>query len=461
MPLNSGHYRCLQFDPGIHLNDLSKKMRPPHFRVLMLLATTFAMACDGTRPVATDIPLLATTRELYTLGGADVPDWQAFVEISEVHFDGAENVVLVDRRQPRIAVAGPDGEFRHFVSRAGDGPGELRSVVRAVVLRDDRIVVVDAGHGGLLLFDADGEFVDQYGFDDRSRMLPLPGQTTPTRSMMVSATGFPTFLGTLPDNRLLARGSDTRTLEIHTLGQQSAVELHRAHDPSAGTVREGNGTSVRVGDMQVSLPNSLLPRTLAFAPPLVAGVLSDGRIAVVDSVGYHVKILRADGAVDAVLERSIKPMPVTPGMREAARRRQLTGGGTTVIATGPNLTSSEEEALSTLLMESMAPMMEYASEVPVIDDIAVDSEDRIWVSRTGGDGVSRGPTDVLTADGDYLGTLAADEFRFPNAFGSNGLMAYMELDELDVATVRVVRLVSLLPPASVATRGSVSRTSSR
>ena len=158
---------------------------------------TLATGCDGASRAASDIPLVATTEEVFTLGGAEVPDWQAFVEVSEVQFDGAGNLILVDRRQPRIAVADSEGEFRHFVSRVGDGPGELRSVTGVEVLRDNRLVVSDAGHAALLLFGMNGEFVDQFSVDNRSRMTPLPGETT--QLVMVSSSRLPIFLGTLPD----------------------------------------------------------------------------------------------------------------------------------------------------------------------------------------------------------------------------------------------------------------------
>ena len=51
-----------------------------------------------------------------------------------------------------------------------------------------------------------------------------------------------------------------------------------------------------------------------------------------------------------------------------------------------------------------------------------------------------GPTDVLTPDGAYLGTIAADGLRIPDAFGPGGLVAYIEEDELEVQRVRVARL---------------------
>ena len=95
-------------------------------------------------------------------------------------------------------------------------------------------------------------------------------------------------------------------------------------------------------------------------------------------------------------------------------------------------------------MEAMAPEMEFASEVPVIMEMAVDAENRIWVTRSAMDGVSRGPTDVHTASGNYLGTLRAVEFRIRDAFGPDGLMAYIEVDELGVPFVRVLRLLNLV-----------------
>ena len=80
----------------------------------------------------------------------------------------------------------------------------------------------------------------------------------------------------------------------------------------------------------------------------------------------------------------------------------------------------------------------------VIAGLAVDREDRLWIARmgSGGDETS-GTTDVVAANGEYIGTLPADGPRSPAAFGPGGLMAYIESDEMDVQTVRVIRLLSL------------------
>ena len=51
----------------------------------------------------------------------------------------------------------------------------------------------------------------------------------------------------------------------------------------------------------------------------------------------------------------------------------------------------------------------------------------------------------MTPAGEYIGTLPPDGLRTPDAFGPDGLLAYIESDEMDVPTVRVVRLVALEP----------------
>jgi len=108
--------------------------------------------------------------------------------------------------------------------------------------------------------------------------------------------------------------------------------------------------------------------------------------------------------------------------------------------------------------------MEFADQVPLVDDLMTTWDGTIWVRRTPDDGfpfdplsdpfsvgavgelqerqVARepAPIDVLTTDGRYIGTLGAGEARLPAAFGPGGRAAYVEVDELDVPTVRVGRV---------------------
>ncbi len=386
-----------------------------------------------------DLPLVAVTEELFLLGGGlSEEEWQAFTEISEVHFDHDGNLVILDRRQNRVVVVGSDGEFRRHISRTGQGPGEFRMAIGVGVLHDNRIVVRDVGHDALLLFGPDGTFLEQ------QVAIREPPQPVRSPGIVTSSQSVPILLGVFPDGRLLtARRQGDRAVDIHTIGQGSR-EVYRAHTPPPPDAAEGAAVSIRIGEMEVPLPSGILPRRTIFGPPLLAAVLADGEIAVVDSVGYQVKIVRPDdGSVRTVLERPIDPMPVTAEMQEAARERERGGGGAQVIATGPDISGEAGRELSSALAQSLVAEMDFGSEVPVISEMGVDHENRIWIVRSAEDGISPGPVDVLTPSGGYLGTLSEDSFRIPDAFGPDGLMAYVELDEVDVPVLRVVRLVSL------------------
>ena len=78
--------------------------------------------------------------------------------------------------------------------------------------------------------------------------------------------------------------------------------------------------------------------------------------------------------------------------------------------------------------------------VPVVRGLRTSWEGHIWVHRRGEEPESDGPIDVLTPDGRYLGSFAADAMSMPSAFGPGGLAVFVEVDEMDVQTVVVRRL---------------------
>lgn len=51
---------------------------------------------------------------------------------------------------------------------------------------------------------------------------------------------------------------------------------------------------------------------------------------------------------------------------------------------------------------------------------------------------------MIDASGRYVGTLRQEDAEAPAAFGPDGLAAFIELDEFDVATVVVRRLPAAL-----------------
>lgn len=51
-----------------------------------------------------------------------------------------------------------------------------------------------------------------------------------------------------------------------------------------------------------------------------------------------------------------------------------------------------------------------------------------------------GPIDVVTVGDRYIGTYPAGAVAWPGAFGPDGLVAFIERDEMDVRSVVVKRL---------------------
>ena len=62
------------------------------------------------------------------------------------------------------------------------------------------------------------------------------------------------------------------------------------------------------------------------------------------------------------------------------------------------------------------------------------------MQRRGDEPKSDGPIDVLTPEGEYIGTYATGATEMPDAFGPDGLAAFIEFDEFDVASVVVRKL---------------------
>ena len=85
--------------------------------------------------------------------------------------------------------------------------------------------------------------------------------------------------------------------------------------------------------------------------------------------------------------------------------------------------------------------MQFHSEVPVIAAVRVTWEGGLWIERSTEPGTSGpGPIDVLVADGGYVGTFPTGRLEMPDAFGPDGLAAFVDTDEFDVPVITVRRL---------------------
>ncbi len=374
-----------------------------------------------------DVMLTAVTEDVYTAGALDGEDWETFGSVRSVAFDGAGNLHIMDSQADRIVVVAPDGSFVRTVGGPGEGPGEFNSPTGLIVDRDGGYVVPSMN--GLEIFGPEGEYLRSVALDPFKGLLMgtdgLSAGRVVTRTVMrMNRPEEREESGIVPE-------SEGRPIEVFPLDGSdpevlyAAWELPEERDEGTVATTSSGGPSV----FQMAPPR-------AFVPGLHCDVLSDGRVAVVDSIGYRVKLVGIDGTLTDVIERPIVPMVVTDEIRDTERERRR---------------AEQEEQEASLNSGSSGFSVRYGSvddmtfadEIPVIDGIAVDWDDRIWVARHDERGVGPELIDIVTPDGGYVGTLPADGLRIPAAFGPDGLLAYIETDDFDVRSVKVVRLVSL------------------
>ena len=380
-------------------------------------ATGAAGTLDGP-----DVIVNAVTEEVFTVGSVTGNDWDTFGSVRSVHFDAQANLHIFDSQADHIVVVGQDGSLIRTVGGQGEGPGEFGNVTRAIVGRDGSYTVM--GFTQIDLLEPDGEFVRRITMD--------PWTTGMVMTDMA-----------LPDGRLVT----AQIVRFGNEGEQSAEGDRPIHIfPLDGSEPELLYTAWELPEEdedETSLSGSAstgmvmrMSAGRAFEPLLDFDLLTDGRLALIDSIGYRVKLIGLDGSVTGTIERPIAPLPVDDAIMEAERERFREGQAAVLESGTRNNVQIEREGVEERT---------FADEVPVLYRLKVDWEDRIWLQRRGPTGQDDGPTDIVTPDGDYIGTLPPDGLRTPSAFGPDGLLAYIEHDDMDVPTVRVVRLVALEP----------------
>lgn len=396
-----------------------------------------------------DRVLDVTFEEVFRIGALEGESWETLGTIRTVAFDGRGNLHVFDGaggtygpwRDPRVLVFDANGAFVREFGRSGQGPGEFNNPVTLAVMRDGTVAVSDMGHRAYQLFDAEGEFTRMVRVEAASMQTLLGSAIWPDprgQGVFVALAGdgprFGGRSGTAASSRPIVRVAlDSDVARIDTVAEGWLPPPPGAADTRVpGLVV--NGRPVTIGDL------GAFGQSTAFQPELHMGALPDGRVVYADSSTWALKI-GGDTRTrpSSVITRPFDPQPVTPAI-EAAEKERLgaerqagpLGGRKMVEIRGPG------GAVQSGTFEMPEPA--FYPELSVIHALSVTWEGRIWVQRLGDDPHSGGAIDVLTADGEYVGTLPPETTEMPDAFGPDGLAAFIELDELDVATVVVRRL---------------------
>ena len=405
------------------------------------IAFTLLAATAAAPPPASaqDRPLTADFAAVYRAGGLSAPDWAQFTNPSRMGFDAAGNLYVLDRSAYQVVVIGPGGDLVITAGREGGGPGEFRNPTDLLVWRDGRFGVVDIDHGAYHLFGPRGELerfvrmsstAGEAGMAAaRNRLRPDPaGGAVFAEGAGIGASVFAAMTE--------ARGGD----EVDVGGEFGKLE--RIDLTGEAAVAE---TLARARRIPPDDPDRDRPH---FAPPVFWDLLPDRTIAYVDSTAYEINLLGADGQARGVLTRPVPPEAVTTRIRSSVREhrlRELEDDEVAAQAEKPEIVSAEmwQQMTEQIIAQQreLIENQEYFPEIPVVRGLRATWDGSLWVQRRGADPWDyEGPIDVLGPDGEYRGTFAAGQLEMPLAFGPDGLIALVEMDEMDVPTIVVKRL---------------------
>jgi hypothetical protein len=179
------------------------------------------------------------------------------------------------------------------------------------------------------------------------------------------------------------------------------------------------------------------------------GLLPDGRLAIRESADYEIQITDANGKTERLLTRPFSARKASrrdmDDARESRRQQLRRGGGpgTRVVSGGGggrtfSIGSGGGQPLSEAQIEEQIKNMQFAEMIPATNRIVVDLSGRIWVERSPERFGQPGPTDLISADHRYIGTLQGT--ITPRAVSRSGLAAWVERNDVDVEQIVVRRL---------------------
>ena len=448
--------------------------------VLIPLAAGLAAAPAAVGQQVVELPgrdqrLEPDFEEIFRVGVYDGADWEMFATIPKVAFDAAGNLYVFDSGSDndlRVVVVDRDGAFVRMFGSAGGGPGEFTSPTSYGVMRDGTTIVGDLGHLAYHVFDAAGEFVRMV----RSSGDPVTGRrklmeemnvdprggalytTERGRSMVFGLSGAEPPPAYRPIDRHSLDGEETRTETVVQAWRPSRESQEDAIQVSgSGNIAVRTGS----GDQTVNLRDAFrgVTRPAIFEPEVRMGLLPDGGIVYADSATYALRVAAPDGGgLVRTITRPFDPEPVTERIEEEYERKMAerraeragppSGGGVRMMeVTGGAVSSSgvaggvaggvSVSGASLSISIGDAP---FYPVLPVVQDLITTWEGRIWVMRQGDEVLEDGPIDVLTANGEYVGTYRTGATKMPDAFGPDGMAAFIEFDDLGVASVVVRRL---------------------
>lgn len=384
-----------------------------------------------------DRPLTAEFEEVYRVGAPDL----LLSNIRTAEFAGDGTLYLLDAlsvSDVQLMAVGEDGKSVRAIGQPGGGPGEFRAIPHFSPLSDGRLAVFDLGHNAYHVFSSEGVLDDMI---DAGGVGPAAGFGSMARSVRPDriGTGFlmvsPVTWDTSGEKWTVdSRG---RTIERVRLDGSGGVEtdtvLSAWAPPHSDSELDIGGKTLVAGGGAL------------FEPQLHFDASAGGDIAYVESATYEVKVADRDGRLLRIIRRPFRAQPVTDEIREAVKEQQIRSF------------NAEVGGSEFFGAEQLSDLLTFYHEIPVVEGLKAGWSKAIWVQRRHPDVLWRpvnsrnepeeyppGPVDVLSVDGEFIGTFAPDEMTMPLALGPDGLVATAEYDAFGVPTLVVKRLPEAL-----------------
>ncbi|MDE2718852.1 MAG: 6-bladed beta-propeller [Chloroflexota bacterium] len=310
-------------------------------------------------------------------------------------------IYVLDQQAAEVRVFDSDGRYLRTIVRQGEGPGEIGGANGIFLSGDTLLWINDTRQRTIIGVDTDGDEVRRFPkpvmsvaniwtgvFDDRGRYW---------REVSHSDTqpGFPPPEG---------------------LTSWTGRHYYKSHDLSSGAI-----DSVQLGETRFQIysystpdvPFGFLP--LRFEPFEMTAVNPAGGFWRAHNTSYRIARVGEGGDTLVVIEVGLPEQPVTDADRIAYVD--------SIVEDRPELRRQAEE---------VAALMPDTK--PVLAELFVDDEHRLWVQRVTPDGA---PAfyDLFSVDGDYLGSVRlAFAAAGPLVVRSGRIYSWVE-DELEVPFV--------------------------
>ena len=333
-----------------------------------------------------------------SVGGTD-PNL-TFGAIRSVQAARDGSIYVLDRQAAEVRVFDSGGKYLRTVVRRGDGPGEIRDANGIYLSGDTLLWVHDIRRWTIIGVDPAGEEIRRF-------IKPVMSYT-------------PTWTGAF-DNRGRywndITHSDDEPSAAPPAGLSSSTGRHyyKSHDVSSGAVDSVYLGEVGLRSYAYSTPDHQLFFPLRFEASELVAANPSGGFWRANSAAYRIARVGENGDTVVVVEAEMLAQPVTDEDRAAY-----------VEEFAENPTDLQREAAEVAaLMPDVKPML---------SDIFVDDEGRLWVQRITPDD-SPAFYDLFSENGDYLDSVRLAFKAVGPIWVQHGDIYARIVDELDVQYV--------------------------